>query len=304
MPAPLRFLGPVLALASLAVATTGAQAQRLPVGATVASASLTGFAQLDAGIDGGGDVKGSGAYAIGSVVRQFTPELSAGLTLRYDYEHWTFSGENAFGGAPFGSIHRPSVGASLVYATDAGIAFTALPTVQWAYASGASTADALNWGAILAVSRTFSKDLTLGIGAGVYREIDKTEAFPVLLVDWRIDERWRVSNPVPAGPAGGAGLEVAYTIDDRWELAAGGAWRRYRFRLDENGATPDGIAERQSIPLLARATWRPTPASRLDLYAGVALAGEITLYDRNGQKLVSRDIDPAALFGITLQSRF
>lgn len=304
MPAPLRLLGPVLTLAALAVATTAAQAQRLPVGGTVASASVTGFAQLDAGIDGGGDIKGSGAFAIGSVVRQFTPELSAGLTLRYDYEHWTFSGENAFGGAPFGSIQRPSIGASLVYATDAGIAFTALPTVQWAYASGASTGDALNWGAILAVSRAFSKDLTLGIGAGIYREIDKTEAFPVVLVDWRIDERWRVSNPVPAGPAGGAGLEVAYTIDDRWELAAGGAWRKYRFRLDENGATPDGIAEKQSVPLLARATWRPSPTSRLDLYAGVALAGELTLYDRNGQELVSRDIDPAALFGITFQSRF
>ena len=68
MPAPLRHLGPVLTLAALAVATTGVHAQRLPVDATVASASVTGFAQLDARIDGGGDVKGSGAYAIGSVV--------------------------------------------------------------------------------------------------------------------------------------------------------------------------------------------------------------------------------------------
>lgn len=302
MPAFLRF--PALATLALALAAPAAQAQRLPVGATVVNASVTGFAQLDADIDGGGELKGSGAFATGSIARQFTPEVTAGVTLRYDYESWTFSGPSAFGDAPWGTIHRPGIGASFVYATDAGIAFTALPSVQWAYASGASTGDALNWGAILAVSRTFSPDLTLGFGAGVYREIDKTVALPVLLVDWRINDRWRVSNPVPAGPAGGAGLELAWAPDDRWEFAAGGAWRKFRFRLDRNGPTPDGVGEKQSIPLLARATWRPTSATRLDLYAGVALAGQLTVYDRNNHELVSRDVDPAPVLGMTLRSSF
>ena len=31
-----------------------------------------------------------------------------------------------------------------VYAADAGLTFTAIPTVQWAYESGASSSDALN----------------------------------------------------------------------------------------------------------------------------------------------------------------
>ena len=125
MPVPARLL--VSAAAALAFAAGGALAQRLPVGATVASATITGYAQLDADIDGGGDFHGGGVFAIGSVLRQFTPELTAGLTLRYDYEDWTFSGPTAFGAASWGRLHRPSVGATFVYAADAGLTFTAMP---------------------------------------------------------------------------------------------------------------------------------------------------------------------------------
>ena len=302
MPVPARLL--VSAAAALAFAAGGALAQRLPVGATVTSATITGYAQLDADIDGGGDFHGGGVFAIGSVLRQFTPELTAGLTLRYDYEDWTFSGPTAFGAGPWGRLHRPSVGATFVYAADAGLTFTAMPSVQWAYESGASTGDALNWGAILAVSKAYSKDLTLGIGAGIFREIDETKVFPVVLVDWRIDDRLRLTNPTPAGPAGGAGLELAWTLDDRWEIAGGGAWRTFRFRLDRNGPYPDGIGEKESIPLLLRATWRPAPSSRLDFYAGVAIAGKLTVYDRDNRELVAQDFDPAPLLGLTFQSRF
>lgn len=301
-----RFLPYARTLASsiAALACAAASAQGLPVGATSASASITAYTQLDADIDGGGEVRSTGAFAIGSLTRRFTPAITAGFSVRYDQENWRWTGDNAFGGEPWSRIHRPGVNATFVYATDTGLAFTVLPSVQWAYASGASTGDALNWGAVLVASKTFSPDLTLGLGAGVFREIDKNEAFPVVLVDWRINDRLRLGNPLQAGPAGGAGLELVWTVDDRWEVAGGGAWRRFRFRLDRDGAVPDGIGEKESIPLLARATWRPTPASRLDFYAGVAVGGQITLYDRDNNEVVSRDTDPAALFGITLQGRF
>ena len=68
----------------------------------VTSGAITAYTQLDADIDGGGDFHGSGVFAIGSVLRQFTPELTAGFTLRYDYEDWNFSSPAAFGAAPWG----------------------------------------------------------------------------------------------------------------------------------------------------------------------------------------------------------
>ena len=128
MSVPARLLA--VALAALALPSAGALAQRLPVGATVTSGSITAYTQLDADIDGGGDFHGSGVFAIGSVLRQFTPELTAGFTLRYDYEDWKFSSPAAFGAAPWGQLHRPSIGATFVYAADAGLTFTAIPTIQ------------------------------------------------------------------------------------------------------------------------------------------------------------------------------
>lgn len=300
----IRRLAPPFVATIVAFASPGAAAQGLPVGASVANASVTAWSQLDADIDGGGETRGYGAFAIGSLTRRFTPEVTAGVTLRYDQENWRWSGDNAFGGAPFGRIHRPGIAGTFVYAAGNGVAWTVLPSIQWAYASGASTGDAQNWGAVFAVSKNFSPDLTLGLGASVFREIGKNEAFPVLLVDWRLNDRLRLRNPSQAGPAGGAGLELVWTHDERWEFAAGGAWRHYRFRLDRDGSVPDGVGEKNAIPLLARATWRPTPATAVDLHAGAAVAGEITLYDRDNNEVVSRDFDPAPIFGISLQMRF
>lgn len=179
----------------LALASTLAAGQGLPVGATVANASLTAYTQLDADIDGGGEARYVGAFAIGSVTRRFSTAVTAGVSLRYDQEDWRWSGANELGGEPWGRIHRPGIGATFAYATESGVVVTVLPTVQWAYATGASTGDALNWGAAFAVSKAFSPDLTLGIGAGVFREIDKTEVLPVLLVDWRLSDRLRLGNP-------------------------------------------------------------------------------------------------------------
>ena len=94
-----------------------------------------------------------------------------------------------------------------------------------------------------------------GDRGGDLREIDETKAFPFVLVDWRINDRLRLANPTQAGPAGGAGLELAWTLDDRWEIAGGGAWRTYRFRLDRNGPTPDGIGESRGVPLFLRTSY-------------------------------------------------
>jgi hypothetical protein len=156
----------------------------------------------------------------------------------------------------------------------------------------------------LGFSKIYSPKLVLGIGAGVFRQIDETKVFPFLIVNWQIDDKWRLSNPFRGGPAGGAGLELVYTIDDNWEAAGGGTWRDYRFRLSENGPNPNGIGQNQGIPLFARLSRRLGPNARLDLYAGAVVAGEIKLRDSGGNTLVSSDYNAAPLVGLTLRGNF
>ena len=140
----------------------------------------------------------------------------------------------------------------LGYAFDSDLQVGVSPLFGWAFESGAKTSDALTYGAILAATKVFSPSLMLGAGVGIVRQIDDTKVFPFLIVNWQIDDRWRLGNPFPAGPAGGAGLELTYAPDDRWEFAGGGAKRSTRYRLDETGIAPGGIGENRFFPLFAR----------------------------------------------------
>jgi len=289
----------------LILAAAGATDAQTPSGGTTASASLSGYAQLESDLDQGGQVRASGVLASGTVLHGFTPQFTAGVTLRYDFESWKFGEPLAFGGvAPWTDVQRPSIAVPLRYAVNADTVVSIVPSVQWAYEDGASAGDAVIYGGLLSVARVFSPSLTLGLGAAVFREIDETKAFPFLLVDWKIDDKWRVANPFPAGPAGGAGIELVYALNDAWELAAGGTWRTYRFRLARDGPVPDGIAESRGVPLFARASYRFTRDTRLDAYAGALLGGKLTVMNSDGNDVASDEFGTAPLLGMTLSSRF
>lgn len=292
-------------LPSLMLAVASSSDAQMPPGGTTANASLSGYTQLEADLDQGGQVRMSGVLASGTVLRQFTPQFGAGITLRYDFESWHFDNPLAFGGnAPWDDVQRPSIAVPLRYAVTTDTVASVVPSVQWAYEDGASAGDAVIYGALLSMARVFSPSLTLGLGAAIFREIDETKAFPFLLVDWNIDDRWRVANPFPAGPAGGAGIELVYAPNDAWEFAAGGTWRTYRFRLDRVGPVPNGIAESRGVPLFARATYRFTRDTRLDAYAGALLGGKLTVMDSDGNDVARDEFGTAPLLGITLGSRF
>ena len=288
-----------------ALVTLPAPAQRLPVGTTVPSGGVAAYYEFETGLDQGGEFSVTGVLASLDVLHQFTPAFAAGISVRYGYEDWDFNGTpGAFGNTPWGDIHRPSVGFVFTYAPDDDLRFLAVPTVQWAYERGASTGDALMGGAIFAATRRFSPTLSLGLGVGVFDELDKTQVFPFVLVDWQINERLRLGNPFRAGPAGGAGLELAYTFSDAWEVAAGGTWRSYRYRLDRDGPYPDGIGESRGVPLFLRTSYSVTRDARLDFLAGVVVGGKLKVMDRNGNDIAEDDYDAAPIVGITLRTRF
>ena len=91
------------------------------------------------------------------------------------------------------------------------------PSVAWGYETGASTSNALTYGAVVVASKDFSKTLTIGLGVAVYHEIYETRTYPFLAIEWQIDEHWKLANPFKAGPAGGAGLELTYAFSNGWE---------------------------------------------------------------------------------------
>ncbi len=160
------------------------------------------------------------------------------------------------------------------------------------------------YGAILSVARRLGPDLTLGLGVGVFAQIEETRAFPFVAIDWRITEQARLTNPFAGGPAGPAGLELSYALTSDWEIGIGGAYRSFRHRLDRDGPVPDGIGEHRFVPVYLRLGRDLSPHLHLSLYAGAALGSELRVENDDGDRLYDDDQDPTATLGLSLRGRF
>lgn len=107
-----------------------------------------------------------------------------------------------------------------------------------------------------------------------------------------------------AGPAGPAGLELAYDLGNRWEVAAGGAWRVYRFRLDDNGPVPGGVGEVKSVPLFVRLSNQFAKSVKLDIYAGANVGSQLRVENAAGGTIGSDNRKTSALLGLTVSRQF
>jgi len=280
-------------------------AQQPKPGDLSGDASLTGIAVLNTDIDSGGSFRWDGFVAVGSIDWQLTEALSVSPSLRYGYEHWRFSTPTALGPTvPWTNVHMPQVGLSFELYVASDLSLFVSPQLEWDYESGARASDAKSYGAAFGATKIFSPKLVLGFGAGVYRLIDETQVFPVVIVRWQIDDQWQLRNSLQSGPAGGPGVEIAYAFNDQWELAAGGAYREYRFRLNDAGPVPSGIVENSGVPLFARLSTTLGKTGRLDFVAGVIVGGRLKVEDRNGSTIVSSDYKTSPLLGITARLNF
>ncbi len=296
---------PFVAFTLCALASGALLAQGLPTGANVSSASISGLGQFDTDLDSGGSFRWAGVRAAFDILHQFTPRFAAGVAVSYQYDDWNFANPAAFGGtAPWKNLNQPHVGATFVFTPTEDWTFAFVPSLEWDYESGASTGDALEYGAVFSVAKSFSPTLTLGVGAGVFHQLYKTNVYPFPVVEWQIDDRWKLTNPFQAGPAGGAGLELTYAFNDRWDMGLGGSYRSVVFRLSQNGPVGNGIGENNFVPLFLRVSYHFGKDTQFDLYGAALTNGKLTVKNASGNDLVNDSYKTAPALGLTLQTRF
>jgi len=228
----------------------------------------------------------------------------AGVTLNYDYYDSSFSNPTVFGAAaPWGNVYRYGVSVPLAWALNSEWSLAVAPSVDWFRESGANSGDSLMWGAALSAVRVDPAGNRIGLGVAVFDEIEETKVFPVIVVDWRLGDRWRLINPLPAGPTGPAGLELDYQFDGGWSLGVGAAYRTLRFRLSDSGPVSSGVGEINGVPIFARATYDLSKQLTLHIYAGAIAGGELRVEDRNGNLLRKDDFDTAPFVALTVTVR-
>lgn len=290
------------------VCTGVAIAQRAgpAVGSSV-SMSLTPVYEGNADLDAGGRFSVTrlllgagweGPIGIGNGAR-------LGVDLRYSAEEFDFSGDaSVAGGPPWENLHFANLSTPVSWTTHETLSWRVAPLVGYAGEDGADWDDALVYGAAVSVGRMIRPGLVLGIGGGVFREIDETKGYPFLMVIWRFADRWTLSNPFRPGPAGPAGLELAREFDGNWSAGVGGTYANVRFRLDDDGPAPGGVGEVQGVPVYGRLSKAWNERISTSLWAGIVLGGELEAEDEDGRRVYGSDYDPAPFTAATLSIRY
>jgi hypothetical protein len=268
------------------------------------SFSVTSVWQGNAKLDNGGDFDATGIAIRVGTSTGFGADHRAGVALHYDHLDYDFSRQTAFGDAPWGQVQRFGFSVPLLFSGAGGWSYGVTPSVEWAGEQGADSGESMIYGGIASAIRAFAPDRRLGFGVGVFRQLEETSVIPILIVNWRLSERWSLVNPLPAGPVGPAGLELDYRFDNGWRLGLGATSRSLRFRLSDTGPTPGGVGEQRGVPVFLRLSANISDQASLVLYAGAIVEGELRVEDSGGNKLGAESFDPAPLLGGTFRTRF
>lgn len=266
-----------------------------------AAVAATGSANLE----GGGRIGVERHAVAAGTTLPVSRRTRSGIEIGLVHADYRFSGANALGGdAPWTRSRRVSVGVPLIHSLSNDIALFATLSASSSTETSADWNDGLGYGGLAVLNRTFSPDLRLGLGVAAFRNIETTDVFPVLNVEWRPGEHWWLGNPFAVGPVTPAGLELRWTGLPDWTLAAGASWRSERFRLDGDGVAPGGVAEVRGIPVFLRASHELSPALRAHVLAGVSTQARLRLEDRRGRGLASIERDTAPFVTVAIQGRF
>jgi hypothetical protein len=262
------------------------------------------FYQPKTHVSGGGDIAVS-RYALWTGFSvPVNKELSLRFTLDYEFDNYNFSRLSRFAVPdPWNRINRVGFSPRVAYRVSPEWTLFAAPVGQYAGEQGADFNDSLLYGGTVGAVYTPGRDFMIGFGPGVFYRLEETRFFPALIFAWRITDRLRLGNSFRTGPAGPAGLELAYALDRNWEAAISGGYRSYRFRLDRNGPAPGGIGQTDSWPAVARIS-RTFGPLRADLYGGAAFGGRLRLEDRSGRRIDQVSYNTAPLAGLALSLHY
>jgi hypothetical protein len=298
-------LSVALAWLTLAVSAGVAQAQTQAQASSWRSFVSVSPVFEEADLDSGGDVSVGGAILRLGTSTGFGNGHRAGVTLNYDYFDYSFDNPAAFGDvAPWKILQRYGFSAPLSFALQDGWSVGVSPSMDWFRENGASTSDALVWGATMTAAKRFDDGNVLGVGLAAYSGIEENVFFPFPIVNWRFSPRWSLVNPLAAGPTGPAGLELDYLSDSGWKFGMGLTYRQARYRLSQKGPVPNGVGEFSGVPIYLRASRQFADIYTINLYVGAVAGGELRVESPSGRVLVKEDLDLGPIIGANLTVRF
>lgn len=262
-------------------------------------------------IDSGGDFT-QDALSFGlNIERMLNRDASLIFRVDYGFSSYDFSGGVGAGFGqldPWSDINTLTFGGALSYDLNDQITVFGGPLFQFSQETGADWGEGFTGGGTVGMTYHFNPRLHVGGGVGIVSQIeDDVRFFPIIIVEWIINDQWRISS---RGPTGGrvsiefTGVELIWAPSNSFEFGLGGGSSFSRFRLDDEGANADGVGQDESTPLWLRATWRANDTFNISAVGGVAFGGELSLDDSSGSGVARSDYDIAPIVGVFASVKF
>jgi hypothetical protein len=150
-----------------------------------------------------------------------------------------------------------------------------------------------------------SDTLFIGPGFGWYSELgDGSSAFPILVINWSISDRLALTTGRGLGASQGPGLDLTYSLNNKWKLGLTGRYEQIRFALENDASSPRTYGEDRSLPLILSVRYSPWPMTMVGAFVGADFSGELSVLDTNGQRLSVSEYDVSPSVGLVFRSRF
>ena len=170
--------------------------------------------------------------------------------------------------------------------------------VRCEFEAGIRPTDGLSWAISPGVGHRFPNGLNLGLGvAFIERVREGLLIIPGPQFSWKINERWSTELL-------GTEFLLEHHLNKRWTLGFSAAFDSPRTRLNDSTPGGFGIFTDSRLPLQLRATWTPLECMDIQLRVGVDVYRELFFYDRHGNSLFSRRLDPTPHVGLRWTVRF
>lgn len=264
--------------------------------------------QFDSDLDEGGSYSSSRFNIEVGQNYSWSRRDTATVALGYSYDGYDFS-DGESGGiafrAPWEDIHTLSISTPLRKSIgDKWTAFL-IPSLRSTGESGADFSKTITGGGFTGVSYRLSDRLTIGPGIGAFTQLeDSATVFPVLIINWRITDKFSIETGGGLAATLGPGLTLSYHATPNLRFAIGGRYEKLRFRLDKNGTVTDGIGEDSSFPIFASCTYNINRKTVVSLVGGVETGGELKLEDSQGHTILEESSGSGIFSGITFRMIF
>ena len=297
-----------LLLSLFSASLVKAQSDRLPNNQDlVVGLGINAINQFNSDLSSGGNFSLQSGSAYLNILKPVSTSSTVALGIRYDSQFWKWSNMGGYGQngqQPWKNVNSSIVSLGYSHRISPEWQLGLVPTIESSGEQGINFENSLTYGAVVSAAKVFSPSLRLGFGAGVFRQIDTTRVFPYLVIDWKITDRWSLNNPLPAGPAGGAGLELTYAVTPQLKISGGGTYRSYRFRLNDSGPYAGGVGQNSLFPVFAKLTYAFDKTSALDIYALMNLGGTVSASDTHRNDLFKTNYKPTPALAISFIKRF